>query len=1247
VFQVAFITSQALGQGGGIVLSGLGDSISMSNIDVTAPAGVPTTPTATVLIGFDLMGMPVTPQQGTAGEAVENLVNNLVVFTGTPPNLTKWNDLQGEEMMLPVHITLNAPKTVRFYSLTSANDAPDRDPHRWRLLGSTLANPTSVNDFTLLDERDGVEYSDRHQTQLFGPVTNTTAYLTYRFEFETQWFAHMTGGMPNSIQLAEVELFENFAGGGLKMEINRGANNADSTMTLISAATTPLQILGYSITSPGGTLNSGNWNSIADHSDGDSGGTMDTDKWIRLTEPDGRNDLSEVEEPNGTAGITLSPAGTFNLGNNVWIKQPTEDVTAEVLLLVDGQPQTQQVSVTFTGQPSYRFGDLNLDRNATITFQDWIAFKNGQNFDFSTVHSAAESYIRGDLDGDFDHDLADYGIFKTTFDNANGAGAFQAMLAAVPEPTTATLLAAAIWLTACRSVRRRGLLVVLVLITFACLGVEAAHAQVILPGLVGNDLTNPDNMGPPDVTVTAGGQAGSPATEMPLMAVDSDVNTKWLAFLPNGTFYQLQFNGGGRSAVNRYTITSANDAPERDPYSWTLSGSNDGINYTVLDTRMTQDFAARMETHDHTFTNTTRYHLYRFDFQTPFGAGVPVDPTNPQPNSIQLAEIELFGSAVVPVQLTLEVNAATGSIRIANNTTDPITLDAYEIRSAAGSLNVNNWWGAGAQGAKNGGQSIHDQTIAGFPSGNGTGNGWEEGPGSSNNEITEWFLGAAPQAGQGSSTLAGGASITMNGVFQVGGTRDLTFDYRTVGAVFRGEVQYIGGPAPVTGDYNGNGIVDAADYVLWRNGGPLQNEGATPGTTTPEDYSVWRANFGRSGAGAALGSGSAVPEPAGWILALVMSVLCGVSRWRRVAPARVIHHEVELQPIRRRNAMSNQFPRGLGLLGMAALGLLLAASAYGSTLDRDYKLGNDPQENAVAGQVVGQNSALANHTLDSAPPFTFQDLMQHSGPTYVNTQALSRPGAAAGALGVQFNGASSQYLSGNGLGSPREGGNLYGRNNYANDRLMQVWVRPTLNNSQRQEIISDTFQFGIFISDTGMWGHTYGSDVAPPELGDDFVTNNPVAFNQWTHVMQRTFDNDSVALYINGVAVSRFNADYEEVTGGTGDLNMYVGANSGATGNFFSGQLDDIKLHVAGVFTPQDNPIPVNWGAVNLGTENDFIVSRNLVNGDVNGDGVVNGNGSGPVATDDVSFFIDHWLDQRTVNGFVMGDRRAAPPWAT
>ena len=214
-------------------------------------------------------------------------------------------------------------------------------------------------------------------------------------------------------------------------------------MTLISAATSPLQILGYSITSNAGALNSTNWRSITDNGDGNSGGTLDTDNWIRLTEPNGRRDLSEVEDPNGTNGFTLNPGASLNLGNNVWIKQPTEDVTAEVLLLVDGQPVISQVSVTFTGRAAYRFGDLNFDRAATLNTADWVAFKNGQGTNFATVFSAAESYAKGDLDGDLDHDLNDYSLFKTAFDAANGAGAFQAMLASVPEPSTTAMFAVA------------------------------------------------------------------------------------------------------------------------------------------------------------------------------------------------------------------------------------------------------------------------------------------------------------------------------------------------------------------------------------------------------------------------------------------------------------------------------------------------------------------------------------------------------------------------------------------------------------------------------------------------------------------------------------------------------------------------------------------------------------------------------------------------------------------------------------
>jgi hypothetical protein len=107
------------------------------------------------------------------------------------------------------------PRTVRFYTLTSANDSAERDPWEWRFLGTNVANPAPT-DFVLLDQRTNVDFPNRHQTQLFGPVVNTTAYTKYRFEFETQYVAQTPTGyppdlpVPNSIQLSEVELFETF-----------------------------------------------------------------------------------------------------------------------------------------------------------------------------------------------------------------------------------------------------------------------------------------------------------------------------------------------------------------------------------------------------------------------------------------------------------------------------------------------------------------------------------------------------------------------------------------------------------------------------------------------------------------------------------------------------------------------------------------------------------------------------------------------------------------------------------------------------------------------------------------------------------------------------------------------------------------------------------------------------------------------------------------------------------------------------
>jgi hypothetical protein len=70
------------------------------------------------------------------------------------------------------------------------------------------------------------------------------------------------------------------------------------------------------------------------------------------------------------------------------------------------------------------------------------------------------------------------------------------------------------------------------------------------------------------------------------------------------------------------------------------------------------------------------------------------------------------------------------------------------------------------------------------------------------------------------------------------------------------------------GDHNGDGAVDAADYVAWR-----KNPSAFGGD--PAGYNVWRTNFGESSGS---GGGTAVPEPAAGLLAVVAAACFAVTR---------------------------------------------------------------------------------------------------------------------------------------------------------------------------------------------------------------------------------------------------------------------------------------------------------------------------------------------------------------------------------
>jgi hypothetical protein len=110
-------------------------------------------------------------------------------------------------------------------------------------------------------------------------------------------------------------------------------------------------------------------------------------------------------------------------------------------------------------------------------------------------------------------------------------------------------------------------------------------------------------------TVQIDNGGGPNAAEGSLKLVDGDYTTKLFhgGFTAN-EWYQFKF--AAAVAIGAYTLTSANDTPTRDPKTWKLTGSNDGTNYTDIDTRTNEAFADRNMTRRFEVAGTPASYLY-------------------------------------------------------------------------------------------------------------------------------------------------------------------------------------------------------------------------------------------------------------------------------------------------------------------------------------------------------------------------------------------------------------------------------------------------------------------------------------------------------------------------------------------------------------------------------------------------------------------------------------------------------------
>lgn len=185
-----------------------------------------------------------------------------------------------------------------------------------------------------------------------------------------------------------------------------------------------------SINSASGALDPLSWISIAGNYDGNGDGSVDNGNWTITSAA--LTQLAESANPGGADG-SLAVGTDISLGS-AWIGALLKDLTATY---TDLNGNVMAMEVVYLGNDNI-LGDLNTD--GLIDASDWLIFIANNQTDMSGLNNP-QAYRLGDLDGDLDNDIFDYMLFRAAFEAQNPEpGAFEAMLASVPEPSSLVLL---------------------------------------------------------------------------------------------------------------------------------------------------------------------------------------------------------------------------------------------------------------------------------------------------------------------------------------------------------------------------------------------------------------------------------------------------------------------------------------------------------------------------------------------------------------------------------------------------------------------------------------------------------------------------------------------------------------------------------------------------------------------------------------------------------------------------------------
>ncbi len=521
---------------------------------------------------------------------------------------------------------------VQMLTLTSANDAPERDPASYKLEGSY-----DGSNFVVIAEGAVPAFTNRFQ-KVVAPFDNNTPYLSYRLTFP-----QVVGPGGNSMQISEVELLGFLAPTDVTQPgdaIVGTSNNTPGSEGVANAIDNqPTKYLnfdrvgtGFTVTpSVGGTLVSGiTLTSANDAPERDPAtytleGSLDGVTFYPIASGavpafPSRFYKNYIFFPNSRAFAAyrlVFPTVTGPGGNSMQISEVellgvvsdlAQDVTQPgdpIVGTSNNTPGSEGVANAIDNQPTKYLNFDRLGTGFTVAPRSGLTIVSGL-----TLTSANDAPER---------DPADY-LLEGSYDGSNFVAIASGAVPAFPSRFFKNTI--------------------LFENKIPYLQYKLTFPNVVGPGGNSMQISEVELLGvlaPTDVTVPGDAIVGTsnntPGSEGVANAIDNQP-TKYLNFDRVGTGFTVT-PGVGDTIVSGLSLTSANDAPERDPATYALSGSVDGANYLPISSGSVPAFTARFQKRYVFFPgNTKAFKSYRLIFP---------DVTGPGGNSMQISEVEFLG----------------------------------------------------------------------------------------------------------------------------------------------------------------------------------------------------------------------------------------------------------------------------------------------------------------------------------------------------------------------------------------------------------------------------------------------------------------------------------------------------------------------------------------------------------------------------------------------------------------------------